>query len=484
MRSTLVDGDAGTSRERGETDRWMEEASRAFVEFGPDAVVISGSDGHMILVNCRTEAMFGYPRSQLIGQPIEMLLPERFRETHVVHRSSYAAEPIARPMGAGFELFGLRSDGTEFRLDISLSSFRTSRGPVFSATLRNNTERRRADKFGLLLESAPDAVIVIEGDGQIALVNAQTEQLFGFPREQLIGHPVEILMPRRFRDAHIRHRVGYVGEPYRRPMDAGLNLYGQRADGSEFPLDISLAPVETDQGMLIAATVRDVTDRKRLEGARDEFIHHAAHELRTPLATLGALSETLALRMGEMSEQDVSDALGALMRQGERANKLVANLLDLSQLESGHADVGLVPVDLADTVSRALEGAPAPTGKTVTVDLDEPFVLVADHVQLERVFTNLLTNAYRYGGSQIRVGAQRSESDVVVTFADDGDGVPDDLVDSVFEPFVRGKTAALVGGSGVGLALCRRIVGAFGGSIWYDASAQGAFFKFRVRELQ
>ena len=483
MPSTLLEeDDTGSPTDTEVADRWAEEASRVFVEFAPDAVVIIGSDGRMILVNARTEEMFGYPKSQLLGQVIEMLLPDRFREVHMMHRARHMAEPLPRPMGTGLDLFGLRADRTEFPLDISLSSFKTSRGPVFAATLRNIADRRRADKFGLLLESAPDAVVVIDGEGRIALVNAQTESLFGFPREDLIGELVEKLMPRRFRDVHAGRRAGYVGKPHRRPMDSGLNLFGQRADGSEFPVDISLAPVDTDQGMLVAATVRDVTDRKRLEGAREEFIHHAAHELRTPLATLGALSETLALRMNEMSATDVSDALGALKRQGERANALVANLLDLSQLEGGHADVGLVPVDLRNTVNRALEGAPAPKGRTVSIDLDETFVLLADPVQLERVFTNLLTNAYRYGGTQVRVSAQRSDDDVVVSFSDDGDGVPDDLVDTVFEPFVRGKTAGMVGGSGVGLALCRRIVGAFGGSIWYDASAPGACFKFRIRE--
>jgi protein-histidine pros-kinase len=336
--------------------------------------------------------------------------------------------------------------------------------------------------IGSFFESAPDSIVVTDSDGTIALVNAQTEGLFGYSRDMLVGKSIEVLVPARFRHAHIAHRATYADKPHIRSMDAALDLYGQRADGSEFPIDVSLAPVDFDEGMLIAATVRDVTNRKQLEAARDQFIHHAAHELRTPLATLAALGETLALRLGEMSPENVTEALAALSRQGKRASTLVANLLDLSQLERDHDDVRLSSVDLAHTMKRVVEGAPAPTGRTVSIEIDDGIAVTADPVQLERVLTNLLTNAYRYGGDHVHVLATRSADDVVIDFADNGEGVPVDLVDTVFDPFVRGRTAGEVGGSGVGLALCRRIVEAFGGSIWYDETASGAHFKFRLRE--
>jgi len=330
------------------------------------------------------------------------------------------------------------------------------------------------------LESAPDAVVIIDSAGTVILVNAQTEAIFGYPRSQLVGQPVEILLPERFRDAHIAHRAGYVPEPRIRAMGAGLDLYGKRADGSEFPIDISLAPLVTEEGRLMAATVRDVTEQKRLESARHEFIHHAAHELRTPLATLAALGETLALRMGEMSPENIAEALGALKRQGERASTLVANLLDLTQLEGGHADLRLAEVALRPTIERVLEAAPAPEGKTVTTEVADDVVLIADQMLLERVLTNLLTNAYRYGGSQVRIRARSAGSEVVVEVADDGDGVAADLLPTVFDPFVRGKTAGAVGGSGVGLALCRRIIQTLHGSIDYDGTRDGACFTIRM----
>ncbi len=443
--------------------------------------MVIDSNGRVILVNRQTEVMFGYSREDLVGQPVEILLPERFREVHVGHRGRYAAKPGTRPMGAGLELFGARSDGNEFPIDISLSPLSTGGGLLFAAAVRDITKRRRAEAmFSSFLESAPDAVVIIERNGRIALVNAQTERLFGYSRDSLVGQPVEMLMPKRFHVLHVDHRAGYVDEPDTRPMGAGLALFGERSDGTEFPIDISLAPLDTEEGRRFAATVRDVTERKGLEAVRDQFIHLAAHELRTPLATLAALSETLALRMGEMSAENITEALGALRRQGERASILVANLLDLSQIEGGRADVRLASVPLGAAVNRVMEGAPTPAGKTVTVEMDDNLKVLADSVQLERVLTNLLTNAYRYGGNQVRVTAQRSEGAVLVSVSDDGNGVPANLVDTVFDPFVRGKTAGAVGGSGVGLALCRSLVESFGGQIWYDAAAPRATFNIRL----
>ncbi len=239
---------------------------KTLVESAPDGIVIVGQEGRIVAVNSQTEKLFGYDRAELINKPIEVLIPERFRGRHRGHRAGFMSSPQLRPMGAGLELHGQRKDGTEFPVEISLSSVQSPNGLLVSAVIRDTTDRKGVEElFRGLLDSAPDAMVVVGADGRIVLINSQTEKLFGYLREELLGQPVEVLVPERFWSQHRHHRTTYGAHPQFRPMGVGLELHGIRKNGTEFPLEISLSPQQTKDGVLISSTIRDITDRKKIE---------------------------------------------------------------------------------------------------------------------------------------------------------------------------------------------------------------------------
>src|SRR6266540_4453892 len=222
--------------------------------------------------------MFGWRAEEVVGGPLRVLMPERFHALHLAGLERARRTGRSELAGRAVELVGLRRDGGEFPVELSLGMWESSQGTRFSGVIRDITQRHRVEEalraseeqFRGLVEAAPDAMVIVDAQGRISLVNRQTERLFGYQREELLGQPVELLVPERLQAQHRRHRGSYLADPGVRPMDAGLQLHGRRKDGSEVQGEISLSPLQTDQGTLVSAAVRDTTGRQRAEQALRE----------------------------------------------------------------------------------------------------------------------------------------------------------------------------------------------------------------------
>jgi PAS domain S-box-containing protein len=346
MASEIAGGMAFVNEERDRAEeelRRREARFRALLESAPDGLAIIDANGSVVMVNRQIEALFGYPREQLVGQSIDILLPTRFRDRHLRHRSSYFADPSTRSMGAGLELAGLRRDGSEFPVDISLSSIETEEGPLAIAFVRDITERiasetlrrRGEERFEALLESAPDAVVIVDSEGTILFVNEQTENLFDYARDELRGRPVDLLLPERFHSRHPVHRQKYMADPRTRPMGVGLELAGRRKDGTEFPVDISLSVLETDEGPVATAFVRDVTDRQ----ARGQLERDLAAR-RTVLSRLVAAEEEERRRIAADIHDDSIQAMTAAGMRLQILRRLLDDPEQLRRLDDLEGAIG------------------------------------------------------------------------------------------------------------------------------------------------
>jgi len=248
------------------------------LEAAPCAMLMVDRKGHVTLVNAQAEQLFGYDRAELLEQPIEMLLPVRYRAAHPGHRRVFGEHPSARAMGAGRDLFGLRKDGSEMPIEIGLNPITTEKGEFVLASIIDITERKRAEeRFRLVVEASPSAILMVNDQGRITLVNAQTEKLFGYERAELLDQPIEVLVPERYRAAHPGRRTGFFQTPSTRAMGVGRDLFGLRRDGSEMPIEIGLNPINTDEGAFVLASIIDITERKRAEQRFRQIIERAPY---------------------------------------------------------------------------------------------------------------------------------------------------------------------------------------------------------------
>ena len=456
------------------------EATR-FWELSTDLLCTVGFDGYFKHLNGAWERTLGWTTQELRSRLfIDFIHPEDREVTEAEEAALTSVDHETH----NFENRYRCKDGTYRTMLWAAKS--TPGAELTYATGRDVTEHKRAEeKFRELLESAPDAMVIVNGCGEIQLVNAETKTLFGYTREELIGQPVEILMPARYRTRHPDARGGFFSEPRARPMGAGLELWGLRKDGREFPLEISLSPLETEDGLLATAAIRDVTERKRVEQAaeaaraeaehanraKSEFLSRMSHELRTPLNAVIGFGQLL-----ELDDLDTSqgESVEQILKAGRHLLQLINEVLDISRIESGTMSMSLEPVHLGSVLAEALSLIrPLADEAAVRLAADPTELaglhVLADYQRLKQVLINLLSNAVKYNRHDGEISVRCDElpaGRVELAIADTGRGIPADELERLFDPFDRlGAERTDIEGTGLGLALSLQLIKAMGGAI-------------------
>ncbi|MES2939240.1 MAG: PAS domain S-box protein [Pseudomonadota bacterium] len=478
-----------------------------FLESTPDAILMVNAVGQIVLVNSLAEHLFGYARDELLGEPVELLLPKRFRGRHLGHREGYFHKPRSRTMGAGLELYGLRKNGDEFPVEISLSPLVTESGTLVMSAVRDVGSRQRAEKkFRELLESAPDAMVIVDGSGAIVLVNSQTEKLFGYSRDDLLGQPVELLVPANFRGRHPQHREGFFTHPRARSMGAGLELRGLRRDGSEFPVEISLSPLETEEGLFVSSAIRDVTERKRFEQAlrdknlelenaalvKDRFLASMSHELRTPLNAIIGFTGTLLMELPGPLNADQQHQLRTIQSSARHLHSLINDLLDLARIEAGKVELSLEAVNCREVLQELDDlMRPMALAKGLAFQLALPAAgctVRTDRRALTQILLNLANNAIKFTDSgQVELRFTQDSAGTVTRFAvaDSGIGIAAADQARLFQSFEQLGAAAerKPGGAGLGLHLSQKLARLVGGRIGFESELGcGSCFTLTLQE--
>ena len=473
----------------------------AIIDSVPAAIVVIGRHGTVELVNTQAELLFGYSGGDLVGEPFEILMPERFRSGRPKLLESFFTDPTSSPMGAGRDLYGMRRDGTEFPIEIALNPITTKEGMFVVSAIVDITERKQHEaRFRATVESAPTAMVMTDRMGNIVLVNAEATRLFGYERAELLGEKIEVLIPARLRPGHSRKRANYVAAPDSRRMGAGRDLFALRKDGSEFPVEIGLNPVETPEGMFVLSAIIDITERKRqteeLQRANQalersnldlrRFAYVASHDLQSPLRNVTGFVQLLQSEYGGRLDEQADDWIRRTVQSIERLQTSIRDLLAYSRVDSDAQS--MAPVSFDDVFGAAvslLDSFIRDCGARVTRD-QLPRVM-GERSQLVQLMQNLIGNSLKYRGADpplVHVSAQLAGNEWVFSVRDNGIGISPKYHERIFEIFQRLHNDHQYPGSGIGLAVCRRVVHRHGGRIWVESEPdRGSVFSFTIPEL-
>lgn len=455
-------------------------------EASKDAIGYATLDGTMLLINRAFSELTGFSREELLTMNVRDLIPEQHRK----QRDLVVAQVLQTGEPGEYEIDYLRKNGSKVPVSITVFAVKRAdgRSTGLAAIVRDLTERKHAEEqFRLVVESSPNGLLMVDEQGTIRMVNRQIDQLFGYERSELIGQPVEILVPQQMRSHHAGDRAEFIAHSESRAMGKGRDLYGVRKDGQEFPLEIGLNPIRTPDGMRVLASVVDITERKHIQkqlwqaerlAELGPLASGMAHEIGTPMNVILGRAEYLLQRT---ADEGMKRGLTTIVTQIERITKVMDQLLAFARRKTPErraVDLGEIVEDSLEMFQERIAHSCITVEKAIEANMP---AVHADRDQLIQVLINLVMNSLHAmpEGGQLKVNLAREGSHICLGVSDTGHGMQEETRSKVFEPFFTTKDFGK--GTGLGLTVVKGIVEEHGGTIAVESVVdKGTTFWIRL----
>lgn len=473
----------------------------------PDAVVITTTGGEVVCWTNGAQAVFGYTSDEALGRQLDALI----MPPALAGQGASLSQQAQVQGVTSYESMRQAKDGTLIYIDSSCKLVSGdgarpdyllwSKKDVTALKVLRDAKLVEA-RYDGILESVPDAIIIANAAGRIVLANGQAEDLFGYGRHALRGTVLEKLMPERFCRSHMQHRAGFAAQPLMRPMGCGRDLYGLRSDGVEFPVEISLSPIGTEEGAMVMSAIRDITQRKQIEqalqeknvelakavAAKDRFLAGMSHELRTPLNAIIGFTGTMLMKLPGPINDEQSKQLRMVQSSARHLLSLINDLLDLTRIDSGKVELDVAPLPCRTMIDEVLDSfKPQARSKGLALEFERPpedVMVSSDRRAVQQILMNLVHNAIKFtNNGTVLVRLARSvvgqRPCATISVSDTGIGIGDEQRGTLFQAFSQLDGSALrqFEGTGLGLHLSRKLAALLHGEILFDSEyGKGSVF--------